>query len=157
MRFFTTRADSRGRVRESERKGGRDWESESGRAREIEREDTRADDERARASATDILILFTHTHTRRGGKERTERRIHVHLYALASRTTRITSKRRTQIWRWWKEERDTLARCRQHERKRVAMNVRSTARIITRVIRMTSYPINLIVIYKERRSMYLLK
>lgn len=51
-----------------ERKGGR----------EIEREDTRADDERARASATDILI-FTHTYTcrkRKGGKNE-ERRIHV--------------------------------------------------------------------------------
>lgn len=49
------------------------------REREIEREDTRADDEGARASATDILILFTHTHAQRikGGK--TKRRIHIRL------------------------------------------------------------------------------
>jgi len=59
-----------------ERKGGRDWESESGRAREKSNEDTRVDDEGARASATDILI-FTHTHTQQIKGGETERRIHI--------------------------------------------------------------------------------
>lgn len=113
VRFFTTRADSRGREREREK--GREWlgEWESGWARETEREDTRADDQRTRASATDILI-FTHTHTQktkgRGGG-RKERATSTRTFTLSRVAQHVASKSRVRIWKrdWGK---DTLARSR---------------------------------------------
>lgn len=97
-----------------EREKGREWlgEWEGGWARETEREDTRADDERTRASATDILI-FTHTHTQKTkeGRGREERATSTRTFTLSRVAQHVASKSRVRIWKrdWGK---DTLARSR---------------------------------------------